>query len=139
MKRKMISLAVISAVLTGFAITAVLASSWTFATPLYTVRMEQASSRMNFLPTEMKGFTYMTERGCSLNYDSLGYCSVSPLSDRPTSPQILCKWTDPYSTCQSTCSTCPVTCPETCYTCLVETCPDTCPMTCGGSTCNPPC
>lgn len=83
-------------------------------TPLYTFRMEQKSSQMNFLTTEMNSFTYGAEKDYNLNYDILGCCNVIPLA------------TVPITQCESTC---PITCEETCE----ESCggPETC------STCDP--
>lgn len=125
-----ISLVVVSIALV-LLVTAVTASPWASSTPLYTLRMEQASSEMNFLPTTMNSFTYTTEKGYTLNYNT-GYCDVNPLSDKPTSAQTPCKWTDPYSTCSG--YTCWLSCGGTCETCAV-TCPNTCNPTCTGSTC----
>ena len=130
MDRKM-SLVVISGVLGVLAVTCAMASPWT-NTPLYAVRMEQASNKMNFLPTTMNGFIYTAKQGYNLDYEIAGCCSVEPLSDKPTSPQHICKWTDPYSTCSG--YTCWLSCGGTCETCAV-TCPSTCNPTCTGSTC----
>lgn len=110
----------------------VTASSLT-STPLYTIRMEQQSSKMNFLPTTVTGFTYAAAQGYTVTYEYTGY--LHELDDIPTTP--ICTGSQP--TCWKTClNTCQDTC-NTCSTCLVETCPDTCPFTCSGSTCNPPC
>lgn len=88
-------------------------------TPLYTVRMEQASSQMNFLPTERNTFTYSAEKGVELNYDVTEYCSIEPLSTH--------EWTCVDSTCGGTlCSTCVNTCGSTCKTCPYQTCGSTC-------------
>jgi len=38
-------------------------------TPLYTYRMEQASSTMNYLPTEMNEILYTAKKGYKLNYE----------------------------------------------------------------------
>lgn len=102
-----------SATVIFLAVTTATASPLTVKTPLYTVRMEQASNKMNFLPTEMNGFTYTAEKGYTMNYDILECYCAEPLivTWQPT-----CEF---YPTCD-TCETC-VTC-GTCY-------PDTCPWT----------
>lgn len=103
------------------------------ATPLYTIRMEQQSSKMHFLPTAVSEFTYATTQGHTVSYAYPGGQHL--LDNIPTTP--ICTGSGP--TCWKTClNTCPDTC-YTCSTCLIETCPDTCAFTCGGSTCNPPC
>jgi hypothetical protein len=112
-------------------------------TPLYTFRMEQASSKMNFLPTETSSFTYTAEIGCTVTYAVERYCGFAmPLMTTPY--DTLCETCGP-ETCD-TCQTCEETCEETCYptcqntcwqTCNDPTCPGTCPVTC--STCNPTC
>ncbi len=93
----------------SIAVTAVTASSFSSYTPLYRVRMEEASSKMNFLPTVMNEFTYTAEKGCKLNYNSRGYDDATPL----------------IMTWQRTCwfyPTCSYECPET----NQWTCWDTC-------------
>ena len=42
-----------------YAAAAVTADSWSSHTPLYTFRMEQVCSKMNFLPITVNGFTYI--------------------------------------------------------------------------------
>jgi hypothetical protein len=123
-------------------VTIVTAGSWMSSSPLYTVRMEQASSEMNFLPTALSGFTYVTEKGHMLDYCcSNGYCGMMPLGTSTGSicdtcypicdetQEYTCYQTSCQSTCYtcSTCSTCPGqwTCPNTCRTCF-STCPYTC-------------
>ncbi len=116
--------------------TCITASSQT-TTPLYTYRMEQVSSKMNFLPTERTTFTYTTEKGSALN------CDVSPCGDKTPLSTL-------WQTCAPTCLTvCPDTC-DTCDTCVTfqgiatcasckptcqltcDTCPWTCEDTCAG-------
>ncbi len=113
----------------------VAASPQVATTPLYTVRMEQASSEMNFLPTAVNDFTYTTEKGYTLGYDIAGCCG-SLSSD---TYQLTC---DYYSTCQNTCpDTCPSTCAYSCGQTSCLTCPDTCILTCDtceGRTCSEP-
>lgn len=88
------------------------------STPLYTVRMEQASSELNFLPTVVNDYNYTAEPGYNLDYYVLGNEGGAPLLETE-------------STCEG--STCQETCPQTCrYTCI-----DTCPKTC--ATCAPEC
>lgn len=127
MKRKQIYLVVVSAAIVSLVVACVSASSLP-NTPLYTLRMEQTSSKMNFLPTAMNEFTYTAEAGYTLGCDVSGGRGA------------ILRGTD--ATCHPTCSTCPLTCDETCpdtcentcpYTCDDPTCPDTCPVTC--STC----
>lgn len=101
------------------------------STPLYTLRMEKESYRMNFLPTTVNEFTFVTEKGCTLSVGS--GVGNTPCSSTPTSPQHLCEMTVETS-CPLTCIvTCPVTCAQSCGgTCVGETCE--------GSTCgDPPC
>ncbi len=130
-KQKM-SIAVAGMVCMSLAVTAATANSLLMDTPLYTVRMEQASSNMNFLPTEVNSFTYITGNGYTLNHDVVGSCGATPL------------WTSPYTectcvvSCWETCPcnpTCLPTCPETCNQ---PTCPETCEHTCR-YTCEKPC
>ena len=111
MDRKSI-VVVISVVVVGLAVTAVTARSWT-TTPLYTYRMEQASNKMNFLPTEMAGFTYTAEKGYTIPFETVNLSGDTPLDT----------WQTPYTCIYSTCE-------YTCETCDAPTCPDTCPATC---------
>lgn len=114
------------------------------STPLFTMRMEQASNDMNFLPTLVMKFSYMTEKGYNMtcNFAScLGLCSGASATSfgRPTCEPVC---TSEGNTCDSyTClETCPQTCTNTCSTCPVtclNTCPATCPNTCS-STCDDP-
>ena len=140
MNKKWVVTAVISVTAVSLVIACAAARPWTSATPLYTVRMEQASSEMNFLPTEVNRFIYTTEKGFNLNYICSGCFSAQPLevtSGRTcegTCIEPTCDNTCP-STCASTCgATCGDTCGFTCDTCA-STC-DTCDETCdGGPTC----
>ena len=147
--KQKIAVIVFSVTLAVIAATTVKASSSISNTPLYTVRMEQASSGMNFLPTQVNEFTYITEKGYSVNYATLGYCGVSPFStgdtcepdtcELETCEDPTCPWTC-WQTCSYTCnptcnsSTCLNTCPSTCRTCP-PTCPLTCEPTCREFTC----
>ena len=116
---------VVSAAIAFCAVTAVAASpKREVNAPLYTFRMEQASSNMNFLPTAMNGFEYITEKGYVLDCAGKEYCNnVKPLASE--NPDTVC-----------TCII--ITCEETCYTCSTcdSTCPATCPYTCDDATCN---
>lgn len=139
MDKKQISIAAASA---AFLLAAALvtASTQTANTPLYTIRMEQASSKMNFLPAAVNEFTYDTESGYNLVYGALG-CRVDPVA----LTEIPCYLTDvtcvktaclSCSTCGSTCGyTCGCTCGFTCDTC-VATCGNTCNPTCNAITCD---
>lgn len=128
MNRKKLVIAVMSVSVALFAVTAVVAYPSTLNTPLYTVRMEQLSSKMNFLPTTMNDFAYTTENGYNVNYDVTGCFNGAE-------PHIV-TWNN---TCEFI-RTCPgyYTCQYTCdyyYTCHFETCLPTCPDTCEGCTC----
>ena len=141
-KQKWISCGAVSIAIVFLAITAVTASSLKLSnTPLYTFRMEKASSDQNFLPVEMSNFAYSAERGSRLGYDaSGGTCVDAPLAtgltqclpECPPSEYSTCCYTCSY-TCVNTCSTCVSTCSSTCVnTCrtCVNTCVNTCAATC---------
>lgn len=147
MNKKM-SLAVIGAALICAASLSI-ADSVMAHTPLYIIRMEHASSKMNFLPTTVNQFMYTTEKGYTVECNAAGYKSVLPLSTSPASTcdptcndtcEDTCEWTC-YQTCGNTCAS---TCPSTCSTC-VSTCWHTCPSTCSTcpitcwNTCGPTC
>lgn len=132
-------------------------------TPLYTVRMEQVSSAMHFLPTAVNGFVYNTESGYTLDH-GLNYITVTPAT--PTYIGPTCDYTCAYTceghthfglTCWYTCGnftylvhTCEMSCGlwtcdggATCSTCVQTclptcqyTCPATCLNTCNGYTCD---
>ena len=157
MHKRVVSLVVIGVIIVGCA--ALATATTGISTPLFTLRMEQASSGMNFLPTAVAQFMYVTEKG----YTVVGLTSAVPLDTLtapPTCPQtcddLTCEETCPHTcwntcglTCSSTCpQTCDVTCGSTCYTCPGGyTCYSTCPYTCGGNptcqktceTCESPC
>jgi hypothetical protein len=93
-------------------------------TPLYNYRMEQASNKMHFLPTDMNTFAYNTEKGYNVDFEVTGnpddgimYTWQSP-------------WTCVFSTCNYTCQTCDgptcvtcgYSCGGTCDTCITEPC-----------------
>lgn len=135
MSRKRVLIAVMSGVLALLVLNTVIAGSLTVNTPLYRVRMEQASSEMNFLPTAVNNFTYTAEQGYILNCRAAG-CDGIPLGitegktcDGTCQGQVTCQG---YNTCDLTCwSTCPNTCGNTCpLTC--DTCDQTC-ATCEGT------
>ena len=69
MNRKKVSIAVVSTAVVVLAVTCVTASHQTLNTPLYTFRIEQASSEMNFLPTAVSEFTYNTRDGYTVNWE----------------------------------------------------------------------
>lgn len=133
MDRK-ISLAVTSVAAVLLVATTVTASPSRTNTPLFTFRMEQSSSKMSFLPTELNTFAYTTENGYRLNYDILECCGADPLI---MTFQYTCEF---YNTCDTCMSTCLFTCNPTCtspHTCKYGGTCSTCTSTC--STCNPTC
>lgn len=128
MNKTKISLVVCSVAIVSLAVAAVTANP-SINTPLYTLRMEQASSKMNFLPTAVNDFTYTAEKGSTLNYNVSKYCSfVVPLAPTGSGGGETC-WPQ-CNTTQPTCSTCEETCPSTCSNTCSSTCPNTCPVTC---------
>ncbi|KYK28696.1 MAG: hypothetical protein HXS48_14125 [Theionarchaea archaeon] len=125
-KKQKVSFAVIGVVLVSLAVTCVSAASWTSNTPLFTMRMEQASSKMNFLPTEKIAFAYATESGYNLN------CNAAAGTG-----ELLGNCTDYDTTCLLTC---PDSCAGTCDTCGGYTCDETsCQPTCPAGTCSATC
>jgi len=112
MDMKRILLAAISVAVVFLGVTAVTASS-SLNTPLYTLRMEQVSSKMDFLPSTVNEFTYTAEQGYKLDYDVSGECcsSVKPLG---TYPNTQCPDTCDDFTCENSCED---TCRPTCDTC----------------------
>ena len=62
------SIVTIGAVLVVFVMTVVTVNLLTSHTPLHTVRMEQMSSKMVFLPTVTNESTYVTQKGVKMNY-----------------------------------------------------------------------
>ncbi|MBU7047017.1 MAG: hypothetical protein HXS54_11345 [Theionarchaea archaeon] len=132
-------------ILVGCAVAFVAASTRTTmdGTPLFAVRMEQESNKMNFLPGEKNGFAYSSGQGFMMDYDT-EYCSnAGPLAYTWISdPTCWTTCSAPPSTCQSTCSsTCSYTCVSTCCTC-VSTCSSTCMSTCTNTcweSCSEPC
>jgi hypothetical protein len=154
MDRRLALIVMVSTALAVLTVTAATATPGVSGTPLYAYRMEQASSKMNFLSTEMANFTYIAEKGYVLSYDATGFCNPEPLA--PTGEEMETCWpqctTNEITWCQYTCedtcfmSTCQQnTCSQTCYTCPEDTCNNTCtsPYTCHlstcVSTCNPTC
>ena len=148
MNRKM-SFAVMSIVVISLVASFVTAGSLMAESPLFNLRMEQHSSKMNFSPSTGNGFTYTTDKGYILNC-TVGNCCgkgiVLLCTDATCFPTCLstcpntCETCEGQYTCGSTCSsTCPYTCddptcPDTCW----ETCDDpTCPNTCGHQQCPP--
>lgn len=140
MDKKKVFLAVSSVVALSCVVVIAAASSLMADTPLYTLRMEQTSSKMNFLPTAVRGFTYTAENRYTLNHEVSGYCTgAAPLDTgvwtcEPNTHELSCKTCDTCLTCEScfhcdtqqaTCDTCD-TCEYTCW----NTCPATCPLTC---------
>jgi hypothetical protein len=104
-KKQKGSIAMISMVVAFLAMTCITASSGTSNTPLYTFRMEQASSGMSFLSTTVNEFSYNTRDGYTLNWgffvqiDPPGVFKCGSDQICPDGPE------DPsFSTC---CRTCP--------------------------------
>ncbi len=102
-------------------------------TPLYTLRMEQVSSHMNFLPTAVNKFTYITEGGYTLKCRVCGRFDgvnpFAPVTDEPgctEAPMFTCRET----ICVTTCPTCTNTCPNTCQVSCNGTCYASCYGTC---------
>lgn len=127
-RNQKMGIAVMSVALALLAITFVTAHSLALITPLYTVRMEQASNKMHFLPAAVNHFTYTTEKGNTLNCDVTGCCDAEPFI----------RTDGPWETCLGSCGTCVAsqecgTC-STCSTCSTQcgqnTCGYTCPETC---------
>ena len=131
MDKKQTSIVVLS-IATLIAVACVTASSWGGSTPLYTIRMEQASSKMNFLPTAMNAFTYTADNGSLLNCEPAAYCgNCIPLVSGGVNT---CETCPGHYTCYNTC---PDTCEPSCEgTCFEPTCSSTCPVTC--ETCTQP-
>ncbi len=133
-RKQRILIAIIGVSVAFWAATAVTANPRTSNTPLYTLRMEQQSNELSFLPTEVNEFAYFAQEGYSLNYGADGNCGC--LGARYVVPRwpYTCGTCDEYycdepthcGTC-GTCGTCNSTCP---YTCDDPTCPSTCPNTC---------
>ena len=129
MKRKMLVVTCIAVVFLAASVTA--HASYQSDTPLYTIRMEQASSKMHFLPTEMTAFTYTAYKGCTIKYD----ITVENTNTTPDGTWF-------YNTCIHNTCTWPTCKWLTCdfFTCNYKTCGgDTCYLTCGKNTCWPFC
>lgn len=82
-------------------ITGVYASSGVTHTPLHTIRMEQVSSDMNFLPVEMNDFTYTTGQGCTIVCDTGQSSNGAYLFDTGTCCMVTCD----FVTCELPCHT----------------------------------
>ncbi|MBU7017369.1 MAG: hypothetical protein HXS44_07650 [Theionarchaea archaeon] len=132
MNRKIVIAAI--GVIMVFLVVTYATASFSVNTPLYRYRMEQSSSKMNFLPTALSTFAYTAEKGYQVKCDVLG--SVGDDGDGTDSVVITCQTTG-YTclpTCESSCpDTCWPTCPDTCW----YTCDYTCDITC--STCDVTC
>jgi hypothetical protein len=147
MDRKKMLCALAGAVALSCVVLFATAGSLMANTPLYTVRMEQASNKMNFLPTAVNEFTYTAEKGYTLEYGFLNCCidGATPRVDTtgtcwgytctPSCVGYTCSgWTCFKSCEQWTCYgiTCDISCGY--FTCQVpETCPHTCPLSCSGT------
>ena len=161
MNKKHITLLIVCSAALFVCAVAVSASSLAGYTPLYAVRMEQQSSEMSFLPTQMTGFAYDAENGFTVDYQASQYCGAELLSTAPgetfcstcfpecdtfewtCSGSYTCCITCFFQSCWGTCYTCPgqghtcdeTSCQETCSTCDDPTCPNTCWETCDDPTC----
>lgn len=122
---------VIGVVIFITAVIVAVASSSSFNTPLYTVRMEQVSSKMNFLPKEANQFIYTAIKGQEIffNIKSNGIFDDPPETEGPSCDSIHC------NTCGVT--ECGESCGLECET--MENCPTGDPETCGGASCTPTC
>lgn len=133
MDRKKMSVVLTGGIVAFLAMTCITALPRMTSTPLYTVRMEQASSEMNFLPTEMNTYVYTAAKGYNLNCCITGRCSCSGGDVNPLLPYT-CGTCDEYyceepthcGTCVTCYSTCQSSCGGTCSTCSGSTCEDTC-------------
>ena len=121
MDRKQIYLVVTSVVVVSLA--ACVSANFSISSPLYTVRMEEASSKMNFLPHGVTSFTYAAEEGYMITCNAGVYCHVLHITSTSEPTCILptcdftCQYTCAQTSCQTTCYTCLETCPRTCQTC----------------------
>lgn len=130
-----ISTAIVSMAIMSLAVGAAANPQKQSITPLYTYRMQQASSSMNFLPMEKNDFIYTAEKGCELQYilegssDTVGAGNVNDYTWYWTL-DCTCQWM--WTCYEWTCW------PQTCgyqMTCNVNwTCQY---MTCGRWTCWP--
>lgn len=138
MNGKQKTIVVISAI-AALLITTCVTASTTGYTPLYTARMEQASSEMSFLPTAVHEFTYTVKGTFMLSCDT-GNCCGGVLATHSET----C-YTCEGDTCDAlTCSTCPgqFTCDDTCALTCENTCGPTCLYTCSPTclhSCQPTC
>ena len=129
---KKVATAAIGVIVVFLVVTYVTASP-SVNTPLYRYRMEQSSSKMNFLPTTFNTFVYTVEKGYEVRLDVLG--GNGGIGDI-NSVIYTCQTTG--GTCVSTCeSSCPDTCWPTCPHSCWYTCAHTCDITC--STCDVTC
>lgn len=134
MNRKIVTAAI--GVIMVFLVVTYATASFSVNTPLYRYRMEQSSSKMNFLPTALNTFDYTVEKGYQVKCDVLGN-GIADEGDVGTDSVVITCETTGYTclpTCASSCpDTCWPTCPNTCwYTCVY-----TCNITC--STCDVTC
>lgn len=131
MNRKKMSLALMSLVAVSLIVSFATADGLMAHTPLYSLRMEQQSSQMNFLPTAVNSFVYATQHGYTLTCCARACGGVIPLGTDAT-----CFHTC-LGSCPVTCETCQGTCGSTCSSTCLSTCSSTCPLTCW-ETCNGP-
>lgn len=113
--QKRVLTAVVSVSMVSLALACVTASPSISTTPLYRYRMEQTSSKMSFLPTEMNNFTYTTEIGYTLNCGDVWECFNGAWGLSPQCTRLMF-YTGRVS-CRGTCDTCGsvILCLETCW------------------------
>lgn len=136
MGKKMVAILCIVGVFLAASVTAT--QRYQSDTPLYIARMEQASSKMHFLPAAVNEITYTTTKGYTLDYD------IPEMKGNDTDAHPI-HWDDTWYTCDScwlscfrscskwTCDSCNVTCVDTFQSTCSPTCPDTCLHSCGFS------
>jgi len=109
-----ISVVVIGMAVLTFLASVAMASQQVTDTPLYAYRIEQASSKMNFLVTKRNVYSYTAESGYELNYGTIkGWGFICRIDDE-TSKGKVCQNFDinplcmlfTYETCQCTMDTC---------------------------------
>lgn len=117
--QKRVLTAIVSVSMVSLALACVTASPSISTTPLYRYRMEQTSSKMSFLPTEMNEFTYTTEIGYTLNCGDVWECFNGAWSLSPQCTRLM--FLTGEASCLGTCDTCEgsvMICPFTeCVTC----------------------
>ena len=110
-------LAVTCIVAVSLAASATAYSPYQSDTPLYTVRMEQACSRMHFLPAAVNEITYTTTKGYTLDYH------IPEMEGNDTDAHPIHWDSYGFSICHTCWLSCGGSCGYTCgYTCPYYTC-----------------